>query len=378
MIAGEGASRAALICYASGRRYPADDPRWRCDSGELLDLEFTAQFPIDEIRRRPPTMWRYREALPLADSARPVTFGEGCTPLACTQIRGVELALKLDSLLPTGSFKDRGASMLVSHARAIGISEIIEDSSGNAGAAFGAYAARAGIRCEILAPTSTSPAKLAQIRLSGAALTLVPGTRADTAAEALRRAQTAYYASHSWNPYFMHGTKTCAYEIAEELGWLAPDSVVVPVGNGTLLLGLYLGFSDLLKAGVINRMPRLVAAQARACAPIVDAFLGSGPVRASSPQPSVAEGISVAGPVRGNQCVTALRATAGTAVAVGETEITRALADALRAGFFMEPTCATALSAALSLDPAVRGRICVVVVTGHGLKAVEQISRLVT
>ena len=157
--------------------------------------------------------------------------------------------LKLDFLMPTLSFKDRGAVLLATLARRLGVERAVVDSSGNAGTAAAAYLARAGVPCEVFVPEATSPGKLAQMRAHGATVRVVSGTRADTAAAAMSAADTpgTFYASHVYHPYFLHGVKTYAYEIWEQSGRVLPDTVVVPVGNGTLVLGCYLAFRELLQ-----------------------------------------------------------------------------------------------------------------------------------
>ncbi len=169
--------------------------------------------------------------------------------------------------MPTGSFKDRGASVMLSLLRAQGVSAVLEDSSGNGGAAISAYAAAGGMAATIMAPASTSPAKLVQMRAHGATLELVPGTRQDTSDAAVRRAADIFYASHNWHPFFLHGTKTLAYELWEDLGFRAPDNVITPCGAGSNVLGCEIGFSELQRAGEIDALPahlRRPAGQLRA------------------------------------------------------------------------------------------------------------------
>ncbi|MCU0722851.1 MAG: threonine synthase [Planctomycetes bacterium] len=359
-----------LICEACGRRHPASEPLWRCPCGGLLDLEFEARFPLDAIRGRRPTLWRYREAIPVDRDEHVVSFDEGFTPLLPLDFGGRTAWVKQDHLFPSGSFKDRGSTVLVSKARELGVRRLVEDSSGNAGASIAAYGARAGIECEIVAPASASPAKLAQIRRHGARLHAVPGPREEAAREALRLAEASYYASHVWNPFFVHGTKTFAYEVCEQLGWKAPDAVVVPAGNGTLLLGARLGFGDLAKAGVIRRVPRLFAVQAAACAPAFRAFSsGADEVAAVEWAPTAAEGIAVAAPRRGRQMLEAVRSTGGAMLAVGEEEIRRAGEAMARRGFLVEPTAAAGIAGLEAVLAASRpGETIVGTITGHGLK----------
>jgi threonine synthase len=360
------------VCRQTGARYGLLDPIWRSPAtGGLLDLEWPSAFPIDAIARRPATMWRYREAIPILDESNIVSLGEGMTPIIEREFGGRRVLLKLDNRFASGSYKDRGAAVVVSHCLQAGIGSFVEDSSGNAGAAYAMYAAAAGLRCRIFAPASASPGKLLQVRVSGADLVRVPGTRQDTSDAAWAAAQTAYYASHAWNPFFFHGTKTFAFELAEQLGWRAPDGVVIPTGNGTLLLGAALGFEELRRAGVIDRAPKLFAVQAAACAPLATP---AGALEPGQAGPTAAEGIAIPRPVRAEQCLEAVRSTGGRVLTVTEQEIISALRIAVRGGVFMEPTCAAAVAALPGLAD-VPGRL-VLAVTGHGLKAPETIERL--
>lgn len=359
---------ASLVCRETGERYSLVDARWRSDSGGLLDLEFAPSFDRALIESRQPTLWRYREALPIARNDHIVSFGEGFTPLVEGTCAGRAVLLKLEYLFPTGSYKDRGASLLISHARALGVQRVVEDSSGNAGASIAAYAARAGIACDIYVPEQTSPAKLHQIDAYGARLHRIPGTREDTAAAAQAAAQQTYYASHVWDPFFLQGTKTFAYEIVEQLGWAAPEAVMIPTGNGTLLLGAWLGFSELLSAGVISRLPRLFGVQSAHCAPLAAAAaVGEVQPAQIQPRPTAAEGIAIARPARGAQCLKAVQATGGAWLRVSEEEISTARRDAARAGFYVEPTSAAALAAVHQVDNC--GGLLVVPLTGTGLKS---------
>jgi len=364
----------ALICRGTGSRYSAEKPRWCGEGGGLLDLEFTPHFELERIRQRPPTMWRYREALPIGRDDSIVSLGEGCTPLIREEFSGRQVWLKFEHISPTGSFKDRGASVLLSKVRELGVGRIVEDSSGNAGAAIAAYAARAGVACEIYVPETTAPAKLAQIRASGAALHRIAGSREDTAAAAWEAAESAYYASHVRNPYFLHGTKTFAYEIVEQLGWCPPDTVILPVGNGSLLLGAHLGFRELREAGVIDLEPRLIGVQAAACAPLFAEWRRrQGVAEAPAASDTIAEGIAIRRPARGVQCIDAVCATNGLFVTVTEEEIRTAWLATLRRGICLEPTSATAVAAWKMLDD--RG-VAVIPITGHGLKVGERLASI--
>jgi threonine synthase len=367
-----------LICTLCSAEYPASQPRWRCDCGGLLDLAFTPHFDLQAIAARPPTLWRYREALPVDDDRHILTFGEGFTPLTPFHLDGRELLIKQDQLFPTGSYKDRGAAVLISKAFELGVTEVVEDSSGNAGCAIAAWCARAGITCQVFCPDSTSPAKTVQIEMYGARLVLVPGSREATARAVLAAAQQFYYASHSWNPFFFHGTKTWAYEVCEQLGWSAPDTVILPAGNGTLLLGAFIGFNELFAAGLIRRVPRIIAVQAEHCAPLAMAFNQNlERLPAILPHDTLAEGIAIAEPVRGRQIIQAVRQTDGHFITVSDAEIKHTLRELARQGAYIEPTAAAAPAAAARyLRTCPSGEQVVTVFTGHGLKNTEKIQKL--
>ncbi|HWQ21211.1 MAG TPA: pyridoxal-phosphate dependent enzyme, partial [Clostridia bacterium] len=184
----------SVRCSRCGRVYDDDATRFRCDCGGVLDLLFEPQFDPAAVAGRPHDLWRYREALPVSGDI--VTMGEGCTPLLPVPFRTATLLVKQEQLFPTGSYKDRGAALLISRLRELGVERVVEDSSGNAGCAVAAYAARAGIACDIYVPADTSPAKTAQIEAYGATLHRIAGTREDTASAAMEAAATAVYASH--------------------------------------------------------------------------------------------------------------------------------------------------------------------------------------
>lgn len=366
---------AILRCQICSSAHDIGRAIWRCPCGGLLDVEMPAVFPWESMGQRPPGLWRYREALPLAYDTLPVSLGEPLTPLLGIPTRDCHLFFKLDFLFPTGSFKDRGAAVLVTKIRELGVTSVVEDSSGNAGAAIAAYAAAAGVAARIYVPAGASGAKAAQIAAYGAQLVQVPGTRADTTDAAWQEAQQSYYASHVWNPFFLEGTKTVAFELWEQMGQHAPDWVVTPVGHGTMLLGLYKGFRHLLEAGMTNRMPRIVGVQAAACAPLFAAMSqGSSDLPAIEPQATAAEGIAISRPLRWRQILAAVDATGGSIIAVTEEEVQRTWRTWARQGLLMEPTSATAPAACRQLLDAgwfSANETVVVLITGTGIKAAK-------
>jgi threonine synthase len=356
-------------------RHPIHLPRWRGDDGAPLMVSELPGIGRDDIARGVRSLWRYAATLPVS-VARPITLGEGCTPLIEATIPGGTAMLKCEWFAPSGSFKDRGASVMLSALREQGVTEILEDSSGNGGAAIATYAAAGGLRATIFVPAATSPAKTVQARAAGATIRLIPGSRQDCADAALAEAERIFYASHNWHPFFLEGTKTLAYELWEDLGFRAPDAVIVPCGAGSNVLGCARGFAELLRAGQIARMPRIYAAQPEACGPIARAALG---LPVAAPRPTIAEGTAIAQPIRLAECLEALRASGGGAVLLNEEEIAVATRDLAGRGFYVEPTCAQAAAAFARLRAA--GEIggaetAVVVLTGSGLKSTQRHAEL--
>ncbi len=361
-----------LRCLSCQRTYPQDTYRWRCECGGVFELEGTPGFAQDKIKTDDISLWRYRAMLPVNYEEGIISLGEGLTPLVETQVYGTNIHCKLEFLAPTGSFKDRGTAVLINVLKRMGVKRVVEDSSGNAGASLAAYAARSGIEAEIYVPAYASPNKLAQIAVYGAKLVKVEGPR-ERASQAAQEAaaQGAYYASHYYNPFTLEGLKTIAYEIWEQLGGRAPDNLVLPVGHGTLLLGDYRGFNDLLSVGLIEKLPRLFAVQAEPCAPLYEAYQreldDAFPIEKNE---TVAEGISIAQPVRGRQILAAVRETGGTVLAVSDEETLRARDELARRGLYVEPTSAVAIAALPQLRDLIKDEeLTVVPLTGSGLKS---------
>jgi len=364
-----------LVCTLCGETFGINEPRWRCACGGPLDISWQPEFDLGRIARRKPTMWRYREAIPIEGEDIDCVDEPLCGTIPGEADFYAKVWIKQDHLFPSGSYKDRGAAALVSKAVELGVARVVEDSSGNAGAAIAAYCARAGIACAIYVPEATSPAKVAQIEGYGADVYRIPGTREDTARGAFEAAQTTYYASHSWNPFFFHGTKTFAYEVCEQLGWRAPDAVVLPVGNGTLLLGAAIGFRELCDAGVIARLPRLVGVQAEQCAPLFRAWQeGRDAPQLVQSGDTIAEGIAIADPIRGRQLIAVVRESGGEFLVVGEGEIEASLHAMWRMGFYIEPTSAATIAGLHQYLRRLDGdEVIVSTFTGHGLKAVGKV-----
>ena len=302
----------------------------------------------------------------------PVSMGEGCTPLHPGHYRGHPCAFKLEWFSPTGSFKDRGASALISMLRQMGVTAVLEDSSGNGGAAIAGYGAMAGIDVKVLVPKSTSIAKVAQARAYGADIVRVPGPREATEAAAIDMSVDVFYASHNWHPFFLQGTKTLGYEIWEDMGFRVPDNIVIPASAGSNLLGCYLAFTELMRVGEIDRLPRLFVSQPENVAPLHLAFqAGVEHYVDQDFGPTVAEGTAIKRPIRLREMLQALRESKGGTTAVSESEIIEASLALARNGIYVEPTCAHAAAgfAKLIEDGSIAAaEDTIVILTGTGLK----------
>ena len=371
---------ASYIDPRNGKTYPLDVPRWCSDERTPLLITPGSGISRDEIDGRTRSLWRYRAALPI-DIAKPISLGEGCTPLVQQAWGDLRPHFKLEWFNPTGSFKDRGSAVMLSLLRQIGVDAILEDSSGNGGSSMAGLGAAGGMRVKILAPASTSPAKIAQVRAYGAEIQLVEGPREESEAEAIRQSNETFYASHNWQPFFLEGTKSLSYELWEDLGFRAPDNVVIPVGAGSSLLGCAFGFRELMKTGQIAKLPRLFVAQPLNCSPI-DASFKAG---VDTPVPrevckTIAEGTAIKHPMRLREIVGALRESGGGTVALTEDEIVGALRRLARQGLFAEPTSASAAAALDKLSDAgsiQSNETTIVLLTGNGLKAASTVADLV-
>ncbi len=327
----------ALVCPACGKQYSAGPTApWRCSCGS--PLEFDA--PLSSTATPPSHpqgtgIWDFQSLLPIAGE---LTLGEAWTPIVAAGAWPVEF--KLEYLAPTGSFKDRGAAAIVDRAQTLGVDRIIEDSSGNAGAAIATYAAHANLDAEIFVPDTTPAGKLRPIERAGATIHRIDGPRSaatDAAIAAVEQDSTAWYASHAWHPAFFAGTMTFGIELGVQRAGSLPDALVLPVGNGTLLLGAYRGLKRLQTQGSIDQLPRLYAAQAAGYAPLT--------ASTHTETNELADGIQITTPPREHQLRAAVNETGGDTVVIGS-EATQAALDRLhQSGFYVEPTCAVPVAA---------------------------------
>jgi len=334
----------------------------------LFDFDSPWEFDASQVDAHKPGIWGYRHAFGLPSDAPAISLGEGNTPLVWAQVFDQRVAFKCEGQNPSGSFKDRGSALLVSFLCSRGVNSAVEDSSGNAGASFAAYAARASLKTRIYVPESAAGPKRAQIEAYGADVVRVEGPRSN-ASEAVRRAADdgAVYASHAYLPFNLPGYATAAYEVVEQLDG-APGTVIAPAGQGGLLLGMARGFEALLRAGAIAQMPVLVGVQARACAPLwaLQSYGRAGLAWVSEGQ-TLAEGIRVSFPLRGDVLLQTLSDHKGLVLAVDEEEILTGWEALAGLGFYVEPTSAVVWGGFKQVVGNVPEPV-VLVLTGSGLK----------
>jgi threonine synthase len=371
-----------LSCSRCERRSDADVASNLCACGSplLVDLDLeavgAAVRPRD-LGDRPPTMWRYRELLPVADPRNVVSLGEGFTPLLPLPDRWGfgRLRAKDEGPNPTGTFKARGASCAVSRARELGLRTLALATAGNAGAAWACYGAAAGVQVHVWMPADAPEPNRVACELFGARVTSVDGLISDAAAEVAHAVQR-----HGWfdvstlrEPYRIEGKKTLGLEIAEQSGWHMPDAIVYPAGGGVGIIGIWRGLLQARALGWVDgELPRLHVVQAEGCAPIVAAYDAGAPE--SEPWPNattVAAGLRVPKALGDFLVLRAIRETGGAAVAVSDGAILEMMGELARhAGMLAAPEGAAALAGAVALRE--RGDLgagddVVVILTGTGL-----------
>jgi threonine synthase len=367
-------------CAQCGHCAAITELAWRCArcSGHV-NVVGTAPLRRSDIDGSKRSLWRYQHALAHRGPVR-VCLGEGWTPLVEGRWDRSRVYWKCEFVSISGSFKDRGASVMLNHLIANGVGKVAEDSSGNGGAAVATYAAAADLGCRIYVPAATSPGKIAQIATVGAEVIRIPGSRQAVAEAAMADDSGYFYASHNWHPVFVDGIKTVGYELWEQFDFAVPDAIIAPTGGGSNLLGCYLGFSDLKATGTIDRLPRLYGAQSEHCEPLAKAFmLGADVFVPVESRPTIAEGIAVSRPVRSREVLAAIRETKGTVRSVTEDAIAHAHLKLARCGMYVEPTTASAVALLDTLldEGAVRpNERTVVILTGSGLKAGDLIAKL--
>jgi len=347
-------------CSSCGVEYEVALDRICCDCNGVLDIVSSPPAFPSSLSGRGVGLSRYREAIAI-DISRldDANLGSARTPILPM---GGSAFVKCDYIMPSGSFKDRGAQVLAALSLRLGAKRVVVDSSGNAGAAMAAHCARIGLSCIVVAPASAPPQKLHQSRAYGAEVRIVEGARtaATELALSLASEQGTFYASHVENPFFLEGTQTWAFEVWEQLGD-APAEVVMAVGNGSLFLGAYRGFRNLFEHGLTSRIPRMVAVQAKGWSPLTgDLTHGDGK--------PLADGIAISAPRRIVQILRAIEETGGEARTVDDDAIRRSTIELARHGLWVEPTSGAAWAGGPRYRPE-GGEPIVVSLGGAGFKA---------
>lgn len=360
----------SIFCTNCKRPYPETGSVYKCPKcGGLFDIE-PILFDPDIVNQTEKSLWRYRHTFPgIPVSASEVSLGEGNTPLIWANEFGRQAAYKCEYANPTGSFKDRGTSLIATFLKSRGVVRAVEDSSGNAGASFAAYCSKAGIQAGIYVPQNASGPKLKQISEYGAEIHPIQGTRMDVTNKLeneINSSETAY-GSHAYLPFNIAGYATAAYEIYEQMG-CAPGSIVVPVGQGGLFLGIYKGFEALKNAGLTKHIPYMVGVQSRACSPLwILSTAGKSAMGFIVEGNTLAEGIKVKQPVRAGVLLQIAANRAGEFFPVEEKDILRGRDELARKGLYVEPTSAVVWSAIEQMISRIPEPV-VGILTGSGLK----------
>jgi threonine synthase len=374
-------------CTICGARHDAKRLLTVCEKcGQMLAVRYdlarvTASVTKDALRLRAPGMYRFRELTPLDDAERPVTLGEGGTPLLELPRLAAHLGIgklwaKDEGQNPTGSFKARGLGMAITRARTLGARGFVIPSAGNAGGAAAVYAARCGLPCVVIVPRGTPSAAVAEAQIAGAHVFTIEGSIATAGKVAANVApQLGWFdLSTLKEPYRLEGKKTIGLELAEQLGWRMPDVLLYPTGGGTGLVGIPKGYEELRAMGWLSgALPRFFAVQAEGCAPVVKAFADGAETTTAWENPTThAAGLRVPSPFAGRQMLRLLRDTRGGAVAIGEAAIREAQRLVARTeGIWTAPESAALVAALAELKDrgeTSRDAEILLILTGAGLK----------
>jgi len=321
------------------------------------------------LRKRQFNHWRYREFFPVTDDKNIISLGEGGTPLVESKNYD-KTYLKLEGLNLTGSFKDRGTTVEISKAKEFNVKKVGCASTGNMGASISAYCARAGINAKIFLPKNALKTKIKQIQIHGADTKIEKGpyTKAEEIA-CLEHKKTGLYLMGDY-PYRGEGEKSVAYEIMDEI---RPDYIICPVGNATLISAIWKGLKELKICSLIKKLPKLIAVQAKACSPVVDAFNKKTEMREIKNPKTIATAIACGYPIDGHKALKALNESRGIAVSVSDSEILKARRELARTeGIDAEPSGAVAYAGLKKLNLP-KNKIKVVIVSGNGLKDLENV-----
>jgi len=375
-----------LQCTECHRFFSEEAPRGKCPKCQgllntVLDETVLSHYSRRQLGNDAQSMWKFHIFLPVKAGTIPVTAGEGDTPFrpvkSFPHLRNIWV--KDETRNPSGTFKDRGASLAVTRLSQLGVRRLVLASEGNAGCSFALYSQMAGISCHVYLPSDANNAKVELSKKLGAQVTKVKGTISEAGRYAANAAEKtgAYNASTFVTPFRHDGKGTMALEICEQRGWESPDCVVYPVGGGVGLVGMWKMFKILYSLGWIRKRPRIIAVQPTGCAPVVDAYnKGRMEVPEWKLPKTIAKGLKIPKPLAGAWILKSLRESRGLALKVSDREIHRAMLNvAKRDGLLVEPSSGAAFAAVPKLYDigAIDAKDSVVVIaTGSGLKTLEQ------
>src|SRR6267378_1447510 len=379
-----------LRCFSCHTEYPTQKTNYRCEKcGGLLEVSFQISGRKTPWKNRSLSVWKYRELLPIDNDQFITTLSEGGTGLHPCPRLGREIGLKRlyvknEGENPTGSFKDRGMTVALSKARELGKRKVVCASTGNTAASLAAYSARAGLKCVVIVPEGNVAAgKMLEVIIHGARIFQVKGDfdEAMRAVVILTEGRKQFYLMNSLNPFRLEGQKTLAYEVCDQLDGEAPDTLVLPVGNGGNISAIWKGFREFQDLGVTKTSPRMIGIQAERAAPIAKAVKG----KQDSIQPvvnpqTIASAIRIGSPVNWSKVLHAIKESHGTAKTVSDKEILAAQRDlASKEGIFVEPASAASIAGlrkSRELGRIDRSDLVVCVTTGHGLKDPSVVDRI--
>ena len=359
-----------IRCIQCGAPFPEEGLPFICPSCDgLFDFVDLPHINTQLIEHDLPGIWKYRHTFDDGMNVPILSLGEGNTPLVADEYDGMIIGYKLEGSNPSGSYKDRVMSVIMSKVLSRGITEAVEDSSGNAGAAFAAYGARAGIDATVFFPASLSRSKARQIKIYGAKLKLIDGPRSAASDAVFKAAKSGVaYASHAYLPFGLRGIATMAYELWVQYGKTAPGTIISPIGHGHLLRGIMDGFGALKKSGYIENEPYYVGVQPENCAPVWVAWKqGLRAMASVVEKKTIAEGTNVVNPLQAAQLLERVKGGQGEFITVSEEDILIAFYELAKRGIYTEPTSAMTWAALKKIGHQLPQPI-VLILTGTGLK----------
>lgn len=367
-----------FIGSKSSKKYTESPAIWKGIDGELLNFADTYPFKIEKIVSTEMGLWKFGHFLPSELLQHKKYLGEGNTPeILLNWSKKLTIRVKLEQLNPTGSYKDRGASVLMSFIAKNKVQNVVQDSSGNAGVSIAAYSRAHQINCTVFVPESTSETKTNQILAYGANLVKIAGDRAESTKAALMAAEQSFYASHCYHPIFFQGTKTMLLEMAFKNNFQMPEYLFLPAGNGTLIIGCSIALKELAAGGFDVSNTKIVAVQTDLCNPLYQKFSNQNKDLAGKNQKSLAEGIAIPNPIRGEEMLQRVKETNGFWISVSESEILTAWKKLATLGHIVESTSAAVFAGISQIEANLPENSKVwTLFSGHGLKSMNSLHLL--